>query len=67
MIQQYPLPTEEQVPAEDSKLSANRVFQVAAILFGGHILSTNLLRGPANATQKPPGDRWLDAHHCHAG
>ena len=43
MIQQYPLPTEEQVPAEDSKLSANRVFQVAAILFGGHILSTIFL------------------------
>ena len=43
MIQQNPLPTEEQVPAEDSQSAANRVFQVAAILFGGHILATIFL------------------------
>jgi len=43
MTQQNPLYTEEQVPAEDSKLAANRVFQVAAILFGGHVLATFFL------------------------
>jgi putative methionine-R-sulfoxide reductase with GAF domain len=43
MTQQPPLPTEEQVPAEDTKLAENRVFQVAAILFGGHILATFFL------------------------
>jgi len=43
MIQRNPLPTEEQVPAEDTKSPANRVFQVAAILFGGHIVAAIFL------------------------
>src|SRR5215212_10095460 len=43
MTQQNPLYTEEQVPAEDTKLAANRVFQVAATLFGGHVLATIFL------------------------
>ena len=43
MTQQKLLPTEEQVPVEDRKLAANRVLQVAAILFGGHIVATFFL------------------------
>ena len=37
MTQSNPLSTEEQVHVKDAKLTANRVFRVAAIIFGGHI------------------------------